>query len=562
MDIQENIMGLELKAEEKSINTLFSGDKNQYIIPPYQRPYSWDEEQCEELLNDLFKAFEDENTHNYFLGNIVIASSLEDKKRLEVIDGQQRLTTLTLLLKALLFFDDNNKKLKSSIWELDDRTDAVKEQRLETMVFEDKDSKFLKEALALSLDNDCKITKKYNQFKKNICYFYNQLKDKQEKTLQNFADFLLYDVSILPIQTQGNNKDIARENALKIFETINDRGLPLSDSDIFKAKLFAMALNETKSDDFIKEWKRLDAACNEIDTTIDYLFKIYTHIIRGEAKIKTTEVGLRDFFTTNEKSPFKQYKNEDSDKQKTKKDYSKTYSQILADIFKIIACISFYNDVIKEPQKYISLSKWFQILKEHRNKYPLTALFVYLYKNGTEDNQELANFSKNLVRLAYDRSMKSQLQFQIYDLIIKITEDTLGDYSSSKVKKSDFEYFGVLKNGYALLAFYLQENQEVISNYKFDKIISSKDSENLDESWKGITFNDYTDSLGNMLVIDGIKRRNVTLNEKIDSLKQSSLQEIQALVPKLENWSYANYQERETTLRERLLSFFGNPHAH
>lgn len=545
-------MGLELKAEEKSINTLFSGDKNQYIIPPYQRPYSWDEEQCEELLNDLFKAFDDEETHNYFLGNIVIASSLEDKKRLEVIDGQQRLTTLTLLLKALLFFDATNKKLKNSIWELDDRTDEPKEQRLKTMVFEDKDAKFLQEALLLSLDSDCKITKKDNQFKKNICYFYNQLKNKKEKTLQDFADFLLYDVSILPIQTQGNNKDIARDNALKIFETINDRGLPLSDSDIFKAKLFSMALDETKSDDFIKEWKRLDAACNEIDATIDYLFKIYTHIIRGESKIKTTEVGLRDFFTKNDKSPFNQ----------EKKEYSKTYSQILADIFKIIECISFYNDVIKEPKKYLGLSKWFQILKEHRNKYPLTALFVYLYKNGTENNQELANFSKNLVRLAYDRSMKSQLQFQIYDLIIKITENTLEDYYSSKVKESDFEYFGVLKNGYALLAFYLQKNQEVISNYKFDKIISSKDTENLDKSWKGVTFNDYTDSLGNMLVIDIIKRRNVTLSEKIDSLKESPLQEIQALVPKLENWSYEYYQERETQLRERLLAFFRNSHAH
>lgn len=73
-------MGLELKAEEKSILSLFVEDNNQYIIPPYQRPYLWIEKQCEELFNDCFKVFEDKNTNGYFLGNIVIASSLEDKK--------------------------------------------------------------------------------------------------------------------------------------------------------------------------------------------------------------------------------------------------------------------------------------------------------------------------------------------------------------------------------------------------------------------------------------------------------------------------------------------------
>ena len=135
-------MGLELKAEEKSILSLFTGDKNQYVIPPYQRPYSWTEEQCEELFNDLQRAFEDDNTNEYFLGNIVIASSHEDKNRLEVIDGQQRLTTLTLLIKAFLFFDKDNKKLENSIWELDRRTGNRKEQRLQTMVFQERDAQF------------------------------------------------------------------------------------------------------------------------------------------------------------------------------------------------------------------------------------------------------------------------------------------------------------------------------------------------------------------------------------------------------------------------------------
>ncbi|MDQ7086091.1 MAG: DUF262 domain-containing protein [Sulfurovum sp.] len=540
-------MGLELKAEEKSILELFTGDKNQYIIPPYQRPYSWDEEQCEELFNDLLKAFEDDKTDSYFLGNIVIASSREDKNRLEVIDGQQRLTTLTLLIKAFLFFDKDNKKLENSIWELDRRTGKKKEQRLKTMVFQERDAQFLKDALELEYEkkNTCKINKKDNQFKKNICYFYRRLDELEDGILFNFSDFLLDDISILPIQTQGDDKSIARENAIKIFETINDRGLPLSDSDLFKAKLFSNALSWKKTEDFIMRWQDLDEQCTLIDYSIDAIFKIYTQIIRGEQKIKTTEVGLRDFFNKKEYSPF------------NKSDIK--YNKILNEIFKIIDCISFYQTILENPLEYEDVSKWFQILKEHRNKYPRTAMFVYLYKNGLDNNDKLIIFSENLIRLAYDKGAKSELQFKIYELIIKIIHDELEDYYPSKVKDSDFESFGILKNGYALLTFYLQNNQKVISSYKFDKIINSKDISNLDDSWNNINFKDYSETLGNILIIDTIKLRNTTLESKIKCFKNSNLEEIKELLPKLSNWTYPKYEERENNLRDRLSSFFRKP---
>jgi len=537
-------MGLELKAEEKSILSLFTGDKNQYVIPPYQRPYSWDEEQCEELFNDLKRAFEDENTNEYFLGNIVIASSREDKNRLEVIDGQQRLTTLTLLIKAFLFFDKKNKKLENSIWELDRRTGDRKEQRLKTMVFQERDAKFLQDALELEFkNNSCKINKKDNQFKKNICYFYTRLNNLEDDKLFDLSDFLLDDVSILPIQTQGNDKNIARENAIKIFETINDRGLPLSDSDLFKAKLFSNALSWNKTEDFIIKWQDLDEQCMAIDYSIDAIFKIYTQIIRGEQEIKTTEVGLRDFFNKKEYSPF----NESDIK----------YNTILNDIFKIVDCISFYQTVLENPIKYGEIAKWFQILKEHRNKYPRTALFVYLYTNGLDNSDSLIDFSKNLIRLAYDKGAKSELQFKIYELIINITYKKLEDYYPTKVKESDFESFGVLKNGYSLLTFYLQDNQKVLPAYKFDKIINPKDIINLDDSWS-IDYKEYSETLGNILVID-INKKNTILKDKITHFKKSNIKEIKDLLPKLENWNYIEYENREKNLKDRLISFFRKP---
>lgn len=91
------------EAKQKTVKALLTKDETnksyQYIIPPYQREYSWKEEQWENLFNDI-----NENLSGYFLGSIICISS--ENNRLDVIDGQQRLTTLSLLLLAL--YDELN----------------------------------------------------------------------------------------------------------------------------------------------------------------------------------------------------------------------------------------------------------------------------------------------------------------------------------------------------------------------------------------------------------------------------------------------------------------------
>ena len=536
-------MGLELKAEEKSILALFTGDKNQYVIPPYQRPYSWDEEQCRELFEDLKRAFEDEKTSSYFLGNIVIASSNENKNRLEVIDGQQRLTTLTLLLKALLYFDTNNKKLKNSIWELDDRTDEPKEQRLETMVFQDKDSKFLKESLSIEFDGvDCKLSKKDNQYKKNICFFYTELKKLSNNILNKFVDFLLYDVSILPIQTQGENREIARENALKIFETINNRGLPLSDSDIFKAKLFSMALSEHESDIFIERWSSLYEECQDINYKIDDIFRFYTHIIRAGKEKYKSEIGLRDFYSQGD-SPFL--------------DKKKKYTDILGDLFDIIESIKFFKKINREPQENQELTKWFQLISLYTNQYPLNTLFVYLYQNKLKIDSQLINFSKELVKFIYAYGATSELKQILWDINNSIIKNELKKFPKPKsIKENKFDSFGMLKKGFALLSLYLNTKQEAIYPYYINRIINSRDKNNLNDSWQNMEYADYIDTIGNMLVLDKNISRDVKLSSKITVIKKSKIEEIQELSSSLQDWSYNDYLNREESLKQRFKIFF------
>ena len=105
-------MALYLSAEQKNLKSLFAND-NRYIIPSYQRHYSWTMEQCKQLYDDVLDAFEGK-IDSYFLGNIVLAEGEKDDQP-EVVDGQQRLITLWLYLKALHILMPSNNRLKRMI---------------------------------------------------------------------------------------------------------------------------------------------------------------------------------------------------------------------------------------------------------------------------------------------------------------------------------------------------------------------------------------------------------------------------------------------------------------
>jgi uncharacterized protein with ParB-like and HNH nuclease domain len=338
-----------LNAEQKSVYHIFSGE-NQYVIPPYQRAYSWTTVQCKALFEDIKRAFYSEEQEGYFLGNMVLAKSTTNKNRLEVIDGQQRLTTLILFLKVLSYFDKENRALYNAIWIKDRRTDE-EIQRLETDIFMEKDSSYFKEVLAFDFSaNICdSIKKEDNLFKKNICYFYNELKEFQKHNDINlFSDFLLDQIYLLPIKTEDVDADKARRNALQVFETINNRGINLSTSDIFKARLYSMALNELKHEEFITQWKELNKKCDELNYTIDNIFKIYSYLFIEEKEIFDKKINIRDYFLENKYSPF----------------FHKQYHEIMNDLLKICDFILFFIKTMQNPNENQELSKWFQLIHQ------------------------------------------------------------------------------------------------------------------------------------------------------------------------------------------------------
>lgn len=456
-------MALQLNAEQKYILKIF-GDRTKYIIPPYQRAYSWTESECEELFEDLKTAFQKNKSEGYFIGNLVLATSVRDE--FEVIDGQQRLTTLIMFLKVLWAFDANNRKLKNTIWILDDRTDAIIEQRVITNIFIERDSQSFNEVLSENYQYK-KPQDKKDKFKTNIYFFYEKVKNfiyQDGNDIKDFIDFILYDVSLLPIFSEGENTAKAREKALKIFETMNNRGMPLDDSDIFKSNLYYMANRDEEQDTFVELWKSFDERCEATDDKLKLrAFKIYSYIIRGEQGIKSSEIGLRDFFEKMEYSPFKK----------------KTYKEILNDLSRIVDAVEFFES--RKQQADNELAKWFQLIDLYTNAYPKDAIIVYLVQNDlSSNNNTVVKFAQSLVRQSYAKGSTTYIKNDIYDLTIKIMYNKWEVFYDKDYICPDG--FGRLYRGFELLEKYLDPNQLSIYPYKLKRRMSdtsSKESCNL-----------------------------------------------------------------------------------
>lgn len=101
------------QVEEQSLNSFFGNAKSFYSIPDYQRPYSWGDEQVFKLWDDIIEAYNNQNS-NYFLGTIVTTNGKDN--RYDIIDGQQRITTLTILFAVIRSFVTESESNYRSVY--------------------------------------------------------------------------------------------------------------------------------------------------------------------------------------------------------------------------------------------------------------------------------------------------------------------------------------------------------------------------------------------------------------------------------------------------------------
>jgi uncharacterized protein with ParB-like and HNH nuclease domain len=220
-------------------------------VPSYQRSYAWEEENVDALLTDIIEAIKN-NEPEYFLGSLVITGS--GTARFEVVDGQQRLTTISLIISAIKdFFNDKGdtsaaREISSDFLAKTDRRTKEKEPKL---ILNETDNDIYQKIIDGFLN--VKESEATRQSHKKLFHAANYIKiyittiakksDDSDTMLHNLLDYLESNLKVIVVTAPDDS------NAFVIFETLNDRGLDLAISDLLKNYLFL------KSGDKIEETK-------------------------------------------------------------------------------------------------------------------------------------------------------------------------------------------------------------------------------------------------------------------------------------------------------------------
>lgn len=513
-----------LNVDQKSIYALLSDRKADYIIPDYQRPYAWDEDSCQTLWDDIFSfaipdndATKFDSNDEYFLGSIVTFEN--DKKQQEVIDGQQRLTTFMLLLRA--FYDrftkmqdqgskDFSERIASCIWKTDEMGKPDKDHlKIDSVVATDKDKEEFLSILRTGIVTDNQTSRYANNFRfflKKVDEFINSF----PTFAKNLPARILNNCILMPIEAES------QDTALRIFSTLNDRGLPLSDSDIFKAQFYQYYKQKSEDDrnEFIKDWKKLEETCEKIfhpitGTPMDDLFTRYMYFIRAKRdnnKSSTTE-SLRRFYERDKYSVLKQ-----DDTFENLKDLAQ-----------------FWEDITDQNRERFSeevLKKLF-ILNYAPNSMWNYFISVYYLANRTEDgkldDEDFKMFLDRTIAFIWGyaimhpgvNALRTPIFAEMLN-IVNLNEVTFSDFKFDKEQTRSAILIYDFKNGRPITKSMLALRMMLNKEQSYPKLSQQFDIEHIyprkrQENEKGLSNNRQIDLLGNKSLLE--KRVNIRASD-------------------------------------------------
>lgn len=305
-----------------SLETLF---KNIYRVPVYQRPYSWEKEQIDTLLKDIFNAFKSDTREGYYTGNIIVYDKNEKIEghiaKYDIIDGQQRIASFALIMLAIysicynLGVEENDRVLgniKDSLWKYVERKYRKDLKTVELNSIE-KDC-FLniydicfdnpKDALDIikRLDIKSEFEKRIiNNFENIYTTVLNNINEKTQDGILNFAEYILQFIKFIVIEAHCKENEV-----FSMFESINSKGKQLETIDLIKTYIFSK-LDEESYEKYSKIWGNLIIKTR--DKLYDYMYnyiKAYLSYYRQNINvnnfksISTKELLLH--FKTNEEA--------------------------------------------------------------------------------------------------------------------------------------------------------------------------------------------------------------------------------------------------------------------
>lgn len=295
---QDNVMTIaKISGSEYAIKDIFGG-KFAFTIPSYQRPYAWKTDEAEELLNDLITSLGDPSITDvsklnpYFLGSLVLIKN-DESPQSEVIDGQQRLITLTLLFSVLraLAEGDLKRDLKSYIHQAGKVTEETEDRP--HLVIRQQDNELFRKEIQNGLDTEAflrKDTKTLSDSRRNLILntqlYIRLVKQLDEDKRIRLIKFLVNRCYVIVV----TSPDIT--SAYRIFSILNNRGLPLSHTDILKAKILGSISESHKPEEekYRKMWEDIEENLGR-----DEFANLFGHIRMIHHRAKPQDTVLKEF---------------------------------------------------------------------------------------------------------------------------------------------------------------------------------------------------------------------------------------------------------------------------
>ncbi len=254
------------------LNFIKDNQKNQLVIPIYQRLYSWEKEQCKQLWDDIIKIGGNDKMDGHFIGSIlyVLDSITHSNNALLIIDGQQRLTTITLLLTALRDHWSDRRKEIEDHYLINSDKDGDKKFRL---ILSESD----KDTLLSLIDKDrrkpsepsSKIVENFKLFEEWVSKNTNKL----ETTFKGLEKLMIVYIAL----------EKGKDDPQLIFESMNSKGMELTQTDLIRNYIIMETEIEKQEGFYNKYWRAMEEEFEQNK-------KLFDRFVRHYLTIKTREI--------------------------------------------------------------------------------------------------------------------------------------------------------------------------------------------------------------------------------------------------------------------------------
>lgn len=570
-----------IKAKEYYIKDLLS-PKFVFEIPDYQRAYSWTKDNLKQLVDDitlsisLNKDKEFENYEPYFIGSVVLcAKEYKDDGwgRYDVIDGQQRLTSIIMLIatiRDMVSSDEYKKVLGSLIYQKANELMGIKESI--RVKVRGKESEFFKEyvlteggtTLIANLDEEDLSESKKNMITA-IKVFKEGFTDEEgnilEEKLNSFIKYLLQKVVLVVITTS------TFESAFRLFNVINSRGLPLTNADLLKSENLRV-INSDIRKDFTDIWEsdEIDLGKDGIEKLIGYMRAM---ILKTKIEGNLYDEFAKNIFLNKEGYVGENFINHMHDLKEIYSSYVLDGTVNISDKNKAI----YYKNLINIMKELLPYDEWVAALIKFVEKFnddEATVEFLKLLEkrividwvNGNSFADRLDRVYKIIEAIDDSASLSDLRNHQVFvgDL------DRTVNYFKNGLNDMDFYSKGRMTvPKYILLRMELEltEGKELeISNKLMIEHILPRNSKDLYwvSNFKADQRRNWVNKFGNLVLISGAKNTRVNnkpFAEKVEQyLSKKSDFEISKEIFNNKDWNMEILETRQNDLVSRALDIW------